>query len=98
MTSLSGAPVEGTRPCNGSLWGAEIAVSTHVPGGTAVVLSIKGDGGLVWIRSGLEMFYNPGYGDTLFVNNLVAWRVESRLALNVPRPRAVCLVTGLPST
>ena len=23
------------------------------------------------IRSGLEMFYNPGYGDTLFVNNLV---------------------------
>jgi Phage capsid family len=89
---------QGTRPFNGSLWGAEIAVSTHIADGEAAVVSIKGGGGLVWIRSGLEMFYNPGYGDTLFVNNLVAWRVESRLAFNVPRPSAVCLVSGLPST
>jgi len=37
------------------------------------------------------------YGDTLFVNNLVAWRVESRLAFNVPRPSAVCLVSNLPT-
>ena len=87
---------QGTRPFNGSLWGAEIAVSTHIADGTAAVISIRGGGGLVWIRSGLEMFYNPGYGDTLFQNNLVAWRVESRLAFNVPRPSAVCLVTNLP--
>jgi hypothetical protein len=59
---------------------------------------IKGGGGLVWIRSGLELFYNPGYGDTLFQNNLVAWRVESRLAFNVPRPSAVCLVSNLPTS
>lgn len=66
--------------------------------GKAAVVSIKGGGGLVWIRSALEMFYNPGYGDTLFVNNLVAWRVESSLAFNVPRPSAVALVSGLPYT
>ena len=89
---------QGTKPFNGSLWGAEIAVSTHIADGTAAVVSVKGGGGLVWIRSGLELFYNPGYGDTLFVNNLVAWRVESRLAFNVPRPSAVCLVTGLPTS
>jgi len=88
----------GTKPFNGSLWGAEIAVSTHIADGEAAVLSIKAGAGLVWIRSGLEMFFNPGYGDTLFVNNLVAWRVESRLAFNVPRPAAVCLVSSLPSS
>jgi hypothetical protein len=88
----------GTKPFNGSLWGAEIAVTTHIADGTAAVVSVKGGGGLVWIRSGLELFYNPGYGDTLFVNNLVAWRVESRLAFNVPRPSAVCVVSNLPTS
>jgi hypothetical protein len=88
----------GTKPFNGSLWGAEIAVTTHIADGEAAVVSVKGGGGLVWIRSGLELFYNPGYGDTLFQNNLVAWRVESRLAFNVPRPSAVCLVSGLPTS
>jgi hypothetical protein len=89
---------QGARPFNGSLWGAEIAISTHIADGEAAVLSIKGGGGLVWIRSGLELFFNPGYGDTLFQNNLVAWRVESRLAFNVPRPSAVCLVSNLPTS
>jgi HK97 family phage major capsid protein len=89
---------QGSRPFNGSLWGAEIAVSTHIADGQAAVISIKGGGGLVWIRSGLELFFNPGYGDTLFQNNLVAWRVESRLAFNVPRPSAVCLVSNLPTS
>jgi hypothetical protein len=88
----------GTRPFNGSLWGAEIAVTNHIADGDALVLSIKGGAGLLWVRSGLEMFFNPGYGDTLFQNNLVAWRIESRLAFNVPRPSAVCLVTGLPTS
>jgi hypothetical protein len=88
----------GTKPFNGSLWGAEIAVSTHIADGDAAVISVKGGGGLVWIRSGLELFFNPGYGDVLFVNNLVAWRVESRLSFNVPRPSAVCLVTNLPTS
>ena len=89
---------QGTRPFNGSLWGAEIAVSTHIADGEAAVVSIKGGGGLVWVRSGLELFFNPGYGNVLFVNNLVAWRVESRLAFNVPRPSAVCLVSNLPTS
>jgi hypothetical protein len=44
------------------------------------------------------MFYNPGYGDTMFQNNLVGWRVESRLAFNVPRPSAVCLMSNLPTS
>lgn len=87
---------QGAKPFNGSLWGAEIAVSTHIADGEAAVVSVKGGGGLVWVRSGLELFYNPGYGDSLFVNNLVAWRVESRLAFNVPRASAVCLVSNLP--
>jgi hypothetical protein len=89
---------QGSRPFNGSLWGAEIAVSTHIADGQAAVISIKGGGGLVWIRSGLELFFNPGYGDTLFQNNLVAWRIESRLSFNVPRPSAVCLVSNLPTS
>lgn len=89
---------QGSRPFNGSLWGAEIAVTTHIADGEAAVISVKGGGGLVWIRSGLELMYNPGYGDTLFVNNLVAWRVESRLAFNVPRASAVCLVSNLPTS
>jgi hypothetical protein len=89
---------QGTKPFNGSLWGAEIAVSTHIADGEAAVVSIKGGGGLVWIRAGLELFFNPGYGDVLFQNNLVAWRVESRLSFNVPRPSAVCLVSNLPTS
>jgi HK97 family phage major capsid protein len=89
---------QGSRPFNGSLWGAEIAVSTHIADGQAAVISIKGGGGLVWVRAGLELFFNPGYGDVLFQNNLVAWRVESRLAFNVPRPSAVCLVSNLPTS
>lgn len=80
---------QGTRPFNGSLWGAEIAATTHIADGDAAVISITGGGGLVCIRPGLEVFYNLGYGDTLFQNNLVAWRVARGERSTYPAERCV---------
>ena len=88
----------GAQPFSGSIWGCEVAVTTHIPDGTAAIVSVRGGGGLVWVRQGMEMFFNPGYGDVSFQNNLMAWRIESRLSFNVPRPTAVCIVSNLPTS
>jgi hypothetical protein len=73
--------------------GAEIAVSTHIADGEAAVISIKGGGGLVWIRSGLELFFNPGYGDTLFRQQSrgLEGRVPPGVQRSPPIGRVPCL-------
>jgi hypothetical protein len=86
------------RPAGyGSLWGVKVACSTHVPAGTGVVLSVSAGGGIFWTRMGLSLMFNP-WGDTEWTTNQFSWRAEERIAFSVPRPSAVNIVTGLPTS
>jgi hypothetical protein len=86
---------QGTNGHSGNLWGASIVVSTQVPAGTAVVMSAKAGAGIFWQRLGLLIFFNPW---SLMTSNEYFWVAEERVALSVPRPTAINIVTGLPTS
>ncbi len=85
------------------VFGVRTVVSTQVPDGTAIVLSIAGGACVGWIRHGLELMYNPYGGTTnagadLWRTNQYSWRAEERISLSVPRPAAICVVDNLSTT
>ena len=86
---------QGTPAASGSLWGAQISTTTQVPAGTAVVASIKAGAGIFWQRMGMTVFFNPW---SLMTSNEYFWVAESRVAYSCPRPAALNLVTGLPTS
>ncbi|WP_236595414.1 phage major capsid protein [Mycobacterium paraintracellulare] len=86
---------QGTPAMAGHLWGVPVALSTHMPTGTALVTSIRAGGGLFWSRLGLRIEFNPWAGWT---DNTYSWRAESRISFSVQRPSAVNIVTGLPTS
>jgi hypothetical protein len=86
---------QGTNAFSGSLWGAQIAATTQVAAGTAVVMSVKAGAGIYWQRLGLLIFFNPW---SLMTSNEYFWVAEERIAYSCPRPAAVNIVTGLPTS
>jgi Phage capsid family len=86
---------QGLPGANGSLWGATIYATTQVSAGTAVVASIKAGAGIFWQRLGLLIMFDPY---TLLTNNEYRWIAEERVAFSSPRPAAINLVTGLPTS
>jgi Phage capsid family len=86
---------QGVPSGNGMLWGAEIHATTMVPAGQAVVMSTKAGGGIFWQRLGMLIFFNPW---SLMTSNEYFWVAEERIAYSCPRPAAVNLVTGLPTS
>jgi hypothetical protein len=64
-----------------------------VADGTAVLLSIKGGAGIYWTRQNMLISYDPYTGLT---NNTYRYVAECRIALSVPRPAAVCVISNLP--
>lgn len=87
---------QGAHQPHGHLWGVPVVVSTQCPAGTAIVASIKAGGAMWWQRLGLVLMFNQ-WSDTEWTTNTMGWRVEERVALSVPRPSALNIVTGLPT-
>ena len=86
---------QGTPAFSGNLWGAGIATTTQVAAGTAVVMSVKAGAGIFWQRLGLLIFFNPW---SLMTSNEYFWVAEERIAFSCPRPSAINIVTGLPTS
>jgi HK97 family phage major capsid protein len=86
---------QGSPAISGNLWGAPIATTTHCPAGTALVMSVKAGTGIFWQRLGIRIEFNM-WGDTEWTTNTYSFRAEERIALSVPRPSALNVVTGLP--
>jgi HK97 family phage major capsid protein len=73
-----------------NIFGYRVVVSTEVPQGHAAVLDSK-IACNVFRRWGLEIMANP-YADSAFEYNEIHYRAETRFALGVIYPEAICLV------
>lgn len=78
-----------------NLWGCRIVQTTMQTAGSAAVLSIQSGAAAVYVREALTTFFDP-YSQ--ISTNVVQYVAETRLALAVPRPGAICLISGLPTT
>jgi hypothetical protein len=88
---------QGSPAFAGSLWGAQLSASTQVPAGSAIVMSVKAGAGIFWQRLGLRIFFNM-WAEDLWTTNEYQWLAEERIAYSCPRPSAVNIVTGLPTS
>jgi hypothetical protein len=86
---------QGLPGANGNLWGATIYATTQVAAGKAVVMSVKAGAGIFWQRLGLLIMFDPY---SLLSTNAYRWIAEERVAFSCPRPAAINLVTGLPTS
>ncbi|HEY2402443.1 MAG TPA: phage major capsid protein [Steroidobacteraceae bacterium] len=92
--------MEGPRGINQTaetetLWGVQVVQTTQQAAGTAAVLSVKSGAAVVYVREALTSFYDP-YSQS--ANNIYRYIAETRLALAIPRPTAINLVSGLPTS
>jgi hypothetical protein len=78
-----------------TLWGVKCVQTTQQTAGTAAVLSVSSGAAVVYIREALVTFFDP-YSQ--ISNNIYQYVAESRLALATPRPGAINIVTGLPTS
>lgn len=74
-----------------NLFGIRVVVSTQVPSGNVAVIDSK-IACTIFRRWGLEILVNPGYSDQTFTFNQIGYRFETRFALGVIYPEAICLV------
>lgn len=88
---------QGTSTQVADLWGIPIIETTQCPAGTAVALSVRAGAAFVYFKWGLMLQFNM-YSDTAWENNLLQWRAEERFALATPRPEAISIIDGLPTT
>jgi HK97 family phage major capsid protein len=72
-----------------SLWNRNVALSSHIGAGTALVVSR--DAMQVYRRGGISVEATNSHSD-YFVRNLMAIRAEERLGLAVYRPGGLCEV------
>jgi len=95
--NLGGVIPQGTSTVSQDLWGLPIVESTQCPAGTAILMSVRAGAALFYVRLGMLLQFNP-FGDAEWQNNLFSWRVEERVALALPRPTAINILTGLPTS
>lgn len=91
-----GSPADDTEP---KIWGKQIAVTTAMTEGTALVGAFK-TAATVYQRDGARVtFTESGLGDSagqeLFTRNELRFRGESRIGLAVFYPSLFCSVTGI---
>jgi HK97 family phage major capsid protein len=77
------------------LWGCNVIQTTQQAAGTAAVLSVQSGAAVLYIREGLTTFVDPY---SLASTNVTQYIAETRIALASPRPQAINLVTGLPTS
>lgn len=95
--NLGGVIPQGTNTTVQSIWGVPVVESTQCPAGTAVVMSVRAGAALFYVRLGMLLQFNM-FGDAEWTQNLFSWRVEERVALATPRPEAINILTGLPTS
>ena len=78
-----------------TLWGVPVVQTTQQAAGTAAVLSVQSGAAVVYVREALTTFFDP-YSQAS--SNVYQYIAETRLALASPRPGAVNLVSGLPTS
>lgn len=78
-----------------TLWGVPCVQTTQQSAGTAAVLSVNSGAAVVYVREALTTFFDP-YSQA--ASNIYQLISETRLALAVPRPGAINLVSGLPTS
>jgi HK97 family phage major capsid protein len=78
-----------------SFWDLNVIQTTKQAAGQAVLLSVRGGAGVVYIREPLSTFFDPY---SLAAQNTYQYIAEIRFALTVPRKNAVSLISGLPAS
>jgi hypothetical protein len=77
------------------LAGIPVVQTTQIDDYTAVMLSTRNGGGVFWVRQNMFVLYDPY---TLASTNGYRYVAEERVALSVPRPAAVNLISELAGT
>jgi hypothetical protein len=75
--------------------GIPVVQTTQIDDYTAVMLSIRNGGGVFWVRQSMYVLYDPY---TLASTNEFRYVAEELVALSVPRPAAVSLISDLAGT
>ena len=75
------------------LWGYPVVTSVNLGAGTGIVSDFK-RACTMWLRSGLTIAATDSHSDW-FLKGIIAVLCSMRAAFGVPRPKAVCTVTGL---
>jgi hypothetical protein len=78
-----------------NLWGVPLVQTTQQAAGTAAVLSVNSGAAVVYVREALTTFFDPY---SMAASNTYQYIAETRLALATPRPSAINLVSGLPTS
>ena len=69
--------------------------TTQQSAGTAALLSVQSGAAVVYVREALTTFFDP-YSQA--ASNIYQFIAETRLVLATPRPSAICLLSGLPTS
>ena len=77
------------------LWGVPVVQTTQQAAGTAAMLSIQSGAAILYIRENLSTFFDP-YSQA--ASNIYQYIAETRIALATPRPGAINLISGLPTS
>ena len=88
---------QGKNGYAGTLFGASVISTTHVPAGTAIVQNVSAGGGVVWHKTGLILQTDNGLSGSNFANNAYSVRAEELISVSIPRPTSVNVLTGLPT-
>jgi len=72
-----------------------VVQTTQVEDFTGIMLSLRNGGGVFWQRQSMFVLYDPY---TLASTNEFRYVAEERVALSVPRPAAVSLISNLAGT
>lgn len=78
-----------------NIFGVNVVQNTKVPAGKAIVFDST-MAIVAWRRSGPRLDVN-GYSDTDWQTNALSFRIEERIAYGLRFPKAVSIVTGLPT-
>ena len=70
---------------------------TQIPAGTGIAMSVRARRRCLLTRMGMLIQFNP-WGDAEWSQNYFTWRCEERSSLTVPRPAALNIITGLPTS
>ena len=70
---------------------------TLILAGMGIAMWVRAGGGVFWTRMGMLIQFNP-WGDAEWSQNYFTWRCEERSSLTVPRPAALNIITGLPTS
>ena len=92
--------MEGPRGLNQTaetetLFGLQLVSTTQQEVGTAAILSVQSGAAVVYVRESLVTFFDP-YSQ--IANNIYQFVAETRICLATPRPGAIALVSGLPTS